>query len=161
MKKYKDMFIIGSFLVVIILGCILLGMRQTKRDSLTIIKEDLKKTNRIVVAIGEQKQIKDDNKKFIYDYHENKYEIVKEITDEKEVKSILNIVNNMKYVSDDAVGLDYLSARLFQFYHNNKKLAEYNLQQITIGYNTNIPISLEKEELNNLDKYFVEYYKLR
>ncbi len=138
-----------------------IGNETNKEGFSNYNKRRSKKTNRIVVAIGDQKQIKDDNKKFIYDYHENKYEIVKEITDKEEVKSILNIVDNMKNVSDDTIFTSNFSTKLFQFYHNNKKLAEYNLQRITIGYNTNIPISLEEEELNNLDKYFAEYYKKR
>lgn len=161
MSKYKDIVIIGSFLVVIILGSIFLSIKQTKKDTLTIIKEKIQNTNRIIVAIGEQKHIEDDNKKFTYDYHDNKYEIVKEIDDDEEVESILNIINDMKNVSNDSVFNDYISTELFQFYDNNKKLAEFNLQHITIGYNTNIHVSLNENETNNLDKYFDDYYKMQ
>lgn len=161
MGKYKDILIIGSCLVVIILGSVFLSINQTKKDELTLVKDKIKNTNRIIIAIGEQEQIKNDNKKFTYDFHDNKYEIIREITDEKEVKSIIDVIMNVNETSKDAILTSNFSTKLFQLYDKNKKIAEFNFQNITIGYNTNIHVSLNENETNNLDKYFDDYYKMQ
>lgn len=161
MKKYKDILIIGLFLIVLLLGNFLLSINQEELDELTIVKNKIKDTKRVVVAIGEQKQIKKDDKKYTYDYHGNKYEIVKEITDEEEVNDIIDIILNSKEKSDDAILTSNFSTRLFELFGDNKKIAEFNFQYITIGYNTKINVYLDSKGTNKLVEYYASYYKMR
>lgn len=161
MGKYKDVLIIGSFLFVIILGNFLLSINQTKKDELTLVKDKIKNTNRIIIAIGEQKQIENDNKNFTYDYHDNNYEIIEEITDENDVKNIVDVIMNVNESPKDSILTSNFSTKLFQLYYKNKKIAEFNFQNITIGYITNVRVSLNQNAKENLNKYFDNYYKLR
>ncbi len=158
MKKYKDILIIASLLLITILVSFLFSLKDSQNDALTIIKEKLKNTQRVVVSIGEQNQYD----KVTYDYYNNKHEVIEEITDEKEIEKIKNSIMDMYIPNKDEIFTDSYSTNLLQFFDaKNQKICEYNFQYLMIGYTTKIRVLLPQESYNNLNVYFENYYKLQ
>lgn len=156
MKKIKDMSLLG-IIIAIFLGSIIYNAYELDTHGMEIAKERISSAKRVVIALHEFKKY-DVDKKYVYNYEGKKCEIVKEITDKEEVEKIKNIVLKAHHLSNE-VKLDGESAMLIQFYdESNKRLVEYDMKKITLGYNNrSFEVEIPLEDYDKLNKYFNEY----
>lgn len=158
--RIKDAFMI--FIIgFIFCGSIIYNAYYNDIHRLEIVKEKIKNTTRIVIALHEFKKY-DVEKKFVYSYVGKKCEVIAEITDEEEIRMIRDAILNAeetKNIPTDVVLL-MESAMLIQFYDNkNKVLAEYDLESIKPGFGIrDIYITLDDKDIyDKIRKYYDDY----
>lgn len=125
---------------------------------LTEIKRIVPNTKKVIIATTDTKEKKKD-RKYIYNYYNKRYLVIKEITDEEDVKEIINLILDFKaskpeteisLLSDSSIYLVVL------FDEKDNKLAETDLSTISIGKN-------KKANAANIDlsskiyNYYEEY----
>lgn len=158
-SKIKDAIMI-CLIGFIFFGSIIYNAYYNDIHRLEIVKERIKDTTRIVIALHEFKKY-DVKKDFVYSFVGKKYEVITEITDEDEVRAIRDAILNAEETKDipTDISLNMESATLIQFYNNkNKKLAEYDLESIKPGFGIReIYITLDKDTYDKIRKYYDDY----
>ena len=159
MNKVKDIIMVG-ILIFIFVGSIIYNAYEMDKHGLEIAKDKIANAKRVVIALHEFKKY-DVDKEFVYNYKGQKYEVIKDITNQEELERIKNTVLKAN-TSKSEIQLSWESAMLIQFYdESNKKVAEYDLRNIAIGYNTrSLEVEIPLEDYALLYQYFKDYNDL-
>ncbi len=159
MNKVKDI-IIFSVLIFIFIGSIIYNAYEMDTHGLEKANEKIANAKRVVIALHEFKKY-DIDKEFVYNYKGQKYEVIKDITNQEELERIKNAVLKAN-TSKAENSLSWESAMLIQFYdETDKRVAEYDLRNIAIGYNTrSLEVEIPMEDYKMLYKYFEDYNDL-
>lgn len=130
--------------------------KHSDEEILKIAKDKVQDTNKILIACNVSKEKKQKNNS-TKTFNLGRLEIIKTITNEQEVKMLVDLTKSITLDNKDEIKVGGSPACVYQFLDKkSKKILEYDLEKVTLDKINSIYVSNLSENQQKLNEYMHE-----